>query len=114
MTSDGFYSIVFQGATDWGVGTVVLSNGKVVGADVGGVTYDGTFKAGNTPGTLDIDVTANVPANVRVVQGYSKPTPWSFPIKATVPAGAVGQERRVSISTPLGTVALAFKMLRPM
>ena len=41
---DGIYSITFRGATDWGVGMLLLRSGRIVGADVSGVLYDGTYR----------------------------------------------------------------------
>ena len=39
---EGFYSITFAGAGgDFGSGVLVLDTGAVIGADVGGVRYDG-------------------------------------------------------------------------
>jgi hypothetical protein len=40
---DGIYSITFRGATDWGLGMLVLRSGQLTGADVGGVLYDGRY-----------------------------------------------------------------------
>src|SRR6476661_2868288 len=39
---DGIYSVTFRGAVDWGVGMLLLLHGRIVGADVAGILFDGT------------------------------------------------------------------------
>lgn len=111
MSFDGFYSINFRGAADWGIGMLAVHNGKVTGVDVGGVTYDGS--AASTPGgNIGVSLVLNVPAGVALVQGISKPQPWQLPINVSVPEQSLGNGQPVAVGTPIGPVQVVFKKLR--
>ncbi len=61
---DGFYRIVFTGAHGSGFGILVLRDGYVAGADVGGALYDGQYKLNESGDHLVIDVTMRAPAGI--------------------------------------------------
>jgi hypothetical protein len=111
MAFDGFYSIHFRGAADWGIGMLALHNGKVTGVDVAGVTYDGSA-APTSGGNIGVNIVLNVPAGVALVQGVSKPQPWQLPINVVVPEQNLGNGQPVAVATPVGPVQVVFKKLR--
>ena len=54
---DGIYSITFRGASDWGMGLLLLRSGRLTGADTGGVLYDGTYQDANGVVTINAELT---------------------------------------------------------
>jgi hypothetical protein len=63
---DGIYSVTFRGAVDWGVGMLLLRQGRIVGADVAGVLFDGTYRDIND--ALAVEVEMTVPPGATLVQ----------------------------------------------
>lgn len=49
MSREGFYSVVYGADGEQGMGMLVLDTGMVVGADMTGIIYDGTYEV--LPGT---------------------------------------------------------------
>lgn len=109
---EGFYSITYGAAAGQGFGMIALDTGRVVGADVVGGRYDGSYQFNPRTGMLDLDVMVTVPPGAWVVQGgQSRPTSWTFGIKAAVPAET--PSHAISVHTELGPVAVIFRFLRP-
>jgi hypothetical protein len=54
---DGFFRIAFTGAAGSGFGMLVLRGGVIVGADVGGAMYDGSYTDNSSTQALDFRVT---------------------------------------------------------
>ena len=111
MAVDGIYSITFRGAADWGMGLLMLQNKAITGADVGGITYDGTFEEKNDSVIVNMQLT--VPPGVTLVQG-TRPHPevTTFPFKATIPKRAIDTHEPVLVQMPIGPVNVIFKRLR--
>ncbi len=108
---DGIYSITFRGAADWGMGLLLLRNGTVVGADVGGVQYDGAYFEG--PSSVDIDIVLTVPPGVQLAQGTpARATRYSFPIKSKLSTSALDGKQPATLDTPYGPVSVIFHRLR--
>jgi hypothetical protein len=108
---DGIYSITFRGATAWGLGMLLLRYGRLTGADVGGVRYDGTYSVQD--GALNIDAVLTVPPGATLVQGVpARPQAYSVPFKAKVPRAAIEQGEAVLINMPPGPVNVIVKLLR--
>jgi hypothetical protein len=85
---DGIYSITFRGATDWGLGMLVLRSGQLTGADVGGVLYDGRYH--EQAGSLIIEAELTVPPGATLVQGIpARPQTYKVPFTALVPQTAI-------------------------
>ena len=67
---EGFYSITYAGAGgDLGFGILVFDTGAVVGADVGGVRYDGTYTYNARTQMIDAQLELTVPAGLLLVTG---------------------------------------------
>jgi hypothetical protein len=110
---DGFYSILFRGTHDFGVGVIVLNNGAIVGADSGGVAYDGIFYEDPDRRRVVLKITATVPPGVELVQGIpAQPRPYTFKIEAAVPDDLRRGEASAAIQTPFGPVNVIFRRLR--
>lgn len=63
MNYNGFYSISFGTSIGSGMGVLAFQDGKVVGADAAGVTYDGTYETNGT-GSVNASILLNIPAGV--------------------------------------------------
>lgn len=112
-SNDGIYQVRYAGDRDRGFGLILLSNGVVVGTDVGGIAYDGLYY--EHPGTHRIlmKLTLTVPAGISLVTGVPpKSRPYAFNIELEVP-GSFGQEDlHTKIQTPYGLVEAEFHKLR--
>lgn len=112
MTAPGFYRIAFTGAHGSGLGIIVLQNGIIVGADVGGATYDGSYDSDPVSGLVRINAIMRAPAGLTPVQtGVPLITPADIPIQTTITLNAPGGTP-VLIDTPLGKVNVIFSKIR--
>ena len=109
---EGFYSIAFTGQFgDSGFGIIVLDTGRVVGVDVGGACFDGTYTYNQQSKLIDVDLTLTVPPGVPLVQGVpARPDEWSFDFKASFPKET--NETPVAVDTPFGPVNTIIRYLR--
>jgi hypothetical protein len=109
---EGFYAVTFGGAAGGGFGMVVLDTNLIVGADVTGVLYDGTYEYNARTDRLDVHIVVTVPPGVWLVQGVpSAPKEYKFPIEASLPRD-LGAEMPTDVSTPFGSVKAIFKKVR--
>ena len=109
--ADGIYAITFRGATDWGMGMLLLRKGVVTGVDSGGVLYDGIFKMSGDHLTFDLKLT--VPPGATLVQGTLPQTSaYTVPFQASVPIRAIQQNVPVLVQLPPGPVNVIVKFLR--
>ena len=107
---DGFYSMRFAGSTSGvGSGILALYDGILVGADSGGVFYDGQYAVES--GFLRVDVTLTVPPGVSLVLGTPpQSAQYQFSISVAIPLGDI--EMLMPIDTPLGQVAARLRKVR--
>jgi hypothetical protein len=66
---NGFYSAYLTGSAGQGLAMVVFRNGKIIGVDVSGATYDGTYS--DTGNGFAIKLNIVLPPNATLVQGGS-------------------------------------------
>lgn len=110
-TIDGFYKIVFTGASDWGAALIVLLNGVVTGADVAGVAFDGYYSADGE--RLSVRLTLTVPPGVDLVQGVPRSSkPYSFRAEFTVPLTTWFASETFRVQTTYGPVNVVAQKLR--
>jgi hypothetical protein len=110
---DGFFRIAFTGTAGSGFGMLVFRDGVIVGADVGGATYDGSYADNSATKALDFQVIMSVPAGVAPVQtGIPLTEPISAPISGSVSIDNITTETPTLLQTPLGPVNVVFKKLR--
>jgi len=109
--SQGIYTITFRGASDWGIGMLVLQNGNITGADVGGATYDGTYT--DNGDSIFFKAIMTVPPGVSLVQGTRPmPTTYTVPFEAEIKKNIITTGEPVLINLPPGPVNVIFKKLR--
>jgi hypothetical protein len=105
---DGLYRFTFRGVAGIGEGDLLLQDGKVVGADVAGAAFDGTYSVRN--GEVDLRVQITIPAGVMTVQGQSMNHPWTFGASAVFPASAALHDGVAT--TDLGQVSVRIQLIR--
>jgi hypothetical protein len=110
---DGFFRIAFTGTAGSGFGVLVLHSGVIVGADVGGATYDGSYTENTTTQAIDFQITMNAPAGITLVQtGIALTAPLSMPITGSLSPGNINSETPSLLHTPLGPVNILFNKIR--
>jgi hypothetical protein len=110
---EGFFRIAFTGTAGSGFGVLVLRNGSVAGADVGGVIYDGTYTENPSTGEISIKLDMIAPAGASLVQtGIPLTTPKSVPITAIIDKANMNSDKPTLLQTPLGPVNVVFKKIR--
>jgi hypothetical protein len=110
---DGFFRIAFTGIAGSGFGMLVLRSGVIVGADVAGATYDGSYIDNSATQALEFQITMNAPAGITPVQtGIAITEPMNMPISGSIPLGNIASETPTLLQTPLGLVNVVFKKLR--
>jgi hypothetical protein len=110
---DGFFRIAFTGTAGSGFGMLVFHGGVIVGADVGGALYDGSYTNNSSTQALDFRVTMTAPAGITPVQtGIPVTEPINLPISGSLPLGNITSETPTLLETPLGPVNVVFKKLR--
>jgi hypothetical protein len=108
---EGIYSVTFRGAVEWGFGMLLLRGGRIVGADVGGVLFDGSYRRHGDE--LKVDVVMTVPPGAVLVQGTApKPKPYTVAFEDVVPMQSIRDGTPVLIQMPPGPVNIIFKLLR--
>lgn len=108
---DGIYEIKFRGYADWGSGVLLLQRGVIAGADVGGVTYDGSFQ--EKTDAIDIRLTLIVPPGGTLVMGTPpQPKEFQFEIASSIPKRNIESGEYVTLETEFGPVNVVFRKLR--
>lgn len=108
---DGIYTITFRGEADWGMGMLIFQDGQIIGADVGGVQYDGSYIEEGTAVTFDVTMT--VPPGSTLVQGTpARSTAYTVPVKTPIPRKAFETGEPVLIDMGPGPVNVIFRRLR--
>lgn len=103
---EGMYVIEFAGTAGTGGATLTFKGGAVYGFDLGGGVYDGHYRPGAQPGTVDVEVVVKMPAgSPSVIRGIVQPFDWTVIAKATIPTNA--QAATVKVHTNLGESVIA-------
>lgn len=107
---DGLYKIEYAGTAGTGLGSLIFNQGRIQGADFGGVQYDGLYSPVPGDNCLNINVRATVPPGVWLVQGVpAQRKPYFFEIKGKI---AVQGDTVVTVQTRFGSVNVKFEFLR--
>jgi uncharacterized membrane-anchored protein YitT (DUF2179 family) len=107
---NGFYAVYYTGVSGFGNAVLVITGGIVVGADVVGGVYDGSFSQ-DQDGKFSASISLTVPAGTTLVTGQILPNPFTQTITAILPPDfANGQS--LPIQTTMGPVNAIFKKLR--
>ena len=108
---DGIYAMAFRGAADWGTGMLILKDGNIIGADVSGVQYDGTYKISGE--SVAVNFVMTVPPGTSLVQGVpARSETYKIPVETTIPRAAFENNAPVPLRLPPGPVNVIFRRLR--
>lgn len=108
---DGFYSITFRGAADWGMGMLVLLKGIATGADSGGVLYDGRYEERNDG--IEVNLTLTVPPGAMLVQGTPvQSKSYTIPLQASFSKEAIETGQPTLIKMQQGPINVIIRRLR--
>lgn len=108
---EGFYAAYLTAAGGNGMVLMALRCGRLVGADLGGVKYDGTYVEKDGKG-YKVEVLVTVPPNIPLVQGMSSgPSPEPYTLVASFPQDFASQPF-VRIEGKYGPVNGRFVKLR--
>ena len=108
---EGIYSVTFRGAVEWGMGMLLLRAGSIIGADVAGVLFDGTYRT--VDGKMAVNVVMTVPPGAVLVQGtLPRPQAYTVQFDSLVPLHALTDGTPVLLQMPPGPVNVIFKFLR--
>ena len=111
MLKEGMYGIDFSGTHDSGMGTLILENGRVYGADVAGGRYDGDYEYNRSTGMIESNLKVTIPPGVGTVQGIPpQPFEFAFNVKAQFPRGT--ENSIITVKTDAGTVKVRIRFLR--
>ena len=64
---NGFYAAYLTGAASEGFGLLILRNGTIIGVDIGGLKYDGSYT--RVDGGFDMYLKIEIPPNSDLIQG---------------------------------------------
>lgn len=113
MMLDGFFRIAFTGSAGSGFGLLVLHNGNIAGADVGGATYDGKYTLEPKTNDAIFEVTMTAPAGVIPVQtGIPLAVPATIPITGTLRQEDMETNKPTLVQSALGPVNVLFTKIR--
>jgi hypothetical protein len=108
---DGIYLMNFSGLMGWSMGMLVLKDGQVNGADVGGALYEGSYRV--TVDALELSLTLIVPPGAVLVQGTQAVAfEQRIPFTARVPFVAIIESKYVTVHLPPGPVNVIIKRLK--
>lgn len=109
---DGFYAVYYTGVTGSGIAVLVINNGTIVGADMAGGRYDGTYSESPTTGFYDAKIKITMPPGTALVTGVlAGPQPLIMEMAITLPAN-LGGEQPIRMETQTGPVNAIFRKLR--
>lgn len=109
---DGFYVAYMTGHAGTSMLMLVIQHGIIVGADIGGLAYDGTIRDKGDGSGFRCSVVYNVPPSTELITGAAQSAEFQrIPIQFDIPRDfASGQI--LQIETPLGPVNARFRKLR--
>lgn len=112
MNREGFYKIEYRGGSGAGVGMIVLDTGEVVGADIAGGSYLGSYAFNVQTNMIDVDAIVEIAPGAWAVTGHAAgSTPLRFPLQASIPKGQIAGYP-ISAQTPLGPIQFRLTWLR--
>jgi hypothetical protein len=112
VTVDGFYSAYFTGAKGNSLGLFVFENGRIIGVDVGGIEYDGTYAVDANRGLVTGKIVFIVkPGHALITGAQANADPLRYEFALSIPAG-FADGRVVQIDTPTGPVNARFEKVR--
>lgn len=108
---EGFYAAYMTASEGQGFVMLIFANGAIVGVDLGGVLFDGSYSVGEDE-RLTGNVTVQVPPGLMVIQGASAgPSGLTYTVPVAFGVDSLSLEY-IRLETPLGPVNLKLQKLR--
>lgn len=97
---DGMYGVQYTSGNGFGMGVIVLDNGRLYGGDPMGGKYDGDYIFDEKSGLAELRLKLTFPPNMPAVFGMSHPFEWS--VDATAKIDPHKDEGQTRITTAIG------------
>lgn len=108
---DGYYAGYMTAAAGNGMALFVFDQGSLVGADLGGVLFDGTYRQ-EPSGAWVGSVRVKVPPGVTVIQGVTAPPGGlAYEVGLSLPENFL-ESPFLELTTPLGPVTMKLVKVR--
>ena len=108
---EGYYRVDYQGMEGLGFALIALDNETVVGVDVAGGTYDGTYTWNTQTERLDVKASVWVPEGAQTVQGIVAPSGGlKFWVKCSFPREP--DDELITATTEHGLVSVQIRLIR--
>ena len=92
-----FYTMQYLGQSGVGMGAIYIGKGKIVGADVAGGRYSGTYS--EDAGRIKAEIVLSMPNGGPLVTGNQVPPGTKIPMKADWPSNfANGQAQQIMVT----------------
>jgi hypothetical protein len=109
---NGIYSGYFTGSAEIGFGLLLIKDGLIVGADAGGVKFDGKYEANKSGDGFEGIVQVNAPPGGTLIQGIpTGPNGLNYEVKVHLPLD-FGARPFIKIETPFGPINVKFVKIR--
>jgi hypothetical protein len=105
------YTAYFTGVAGTSLGIFLIGDGLIVGADVGGLTYDGQM-SGAKDGSIEGVVQFKVPAGGQLISGLKATEDQLITTPVKLPLGFDDGKSITRIDTPAGPVNARFELIR--
>ncbi len=105
------YVAFFTGIAGSSIGMFYIGDGLILGADAGGMKYDGTIEE-KVDGALEGVVQFLVPAGTQLISGLKADQAQTLNVPVRFPKGFDDGQRVTRIDTPAGPVNARFERLR--
>lgn len=108
---DGFYVAYLTGKAGNSLGVFTFINGIIVGADVGGVIYEGSYQVDSQNSLINGILKYKVSAGGSLITGFTAPHDLEFSVPFQIPA-SFADGNVVRVDTPNGPVNAKFQKIR--
>lgn len=105
------YTAFFTGSAGTSVGVFLIGDGVIVGADIGGLVYDGQLVEA-ADGALQGLVQFRVPAGGQLITGLKTEVEQKITTEVRLPVDFGDGKQVVRIDTPTGPVNAKFEFVR--
>lgn len=111
MSLDGFY-LAYMSSVGYGLVLFVIKEGNIVGADPGGVKFDGIYRELENSGNYSGKIKISAPPNIQLVQGVdSGETGLEYEVNFTIPSN-FQDSPFFKVDTPFGAVNIKLEKIR--
>lgn len=111
---DGFYLGYMSAVGGYSVVLFVFKDNVIVGADAGGVKFDGAYTLNPDSGSYNGSIKVTAPANITLVQGKTTGEDGlTYNVNFSMPENFLNQPF-ITIATPYGSVNVKLEKIRDM